>query len=195
MAPLENSTVEQEFRGVNHCDVHPKNVLITMGSTGEPLEKPRVALVLERKASLYIDWENWPCDNDVLEEESDVASHASFVGGPKLNNWAFSGHRSECPLEQHIASQFPGCCKSHLIAATLAAMFRGVHARRHGLGHLRLVNDKPHRPSRNKDQRGEGLLAEVRAHILKFSAAKVAQHMAAAESIIMISLNPQSHNR
>ncbi|KAK2042638.1 hypothetical protein LZ31DRAFT_500431 [Colletotrichum somersetense] len=45
IAQLMDGTVAQEFRGVNHCCVQPKNVIITMTNMGQLLEKPRAVLV------------------------------------------------------------------------------------------------------------------------------------------------------
>ncbi|KAK2058008.1 hypothetical protein LY76DRAFT_545521 [Colletotrichum caudatum] len=45
VAQLMNGTVAQEFCGVDHCGVRPKNVIITMTNMGQLLEKPRAVLV------------------------------------------------------------------------------------------------------------------------------------------------------
>ncbi|KAK2035473.1 hypothetical protein LX32DRAFT_700251 [Colletotrichum zoysiae] len=50
MAQVMNGTVEQEFNGVDHCDLHPKNIIITMRNMGQALEKPRAVLVSYSRA-------------------------------------------------------------------------------------------------------------------------------------------------
>ncbi|KAK2021809.1 hypothetical protein LX32DRAFT_229276 [Colletotrichum zoysiae] len=144
MAQLMNSTVEQKFQGVNHCDVHPKNVMITMRNLGpsgsqqmpvaaaapEPSPSqgddhsrargrrqpclqphgPRCSLYLGRQrgawiltgwkllmTSLHIVWENnSPCDDDLLEEESDVVSHPSLESGSSTTGFSPAADRSAC---------------------------------------------------------------------------------------------------
>ncbi|KAK1975761.1 hypothetical protein LZ30DRAFT_338133 [Colletotrichum cereale] len=45
VAQLMDGTVAQEFLGLDHTELHPKNVIITMQNMGQPLEKPRAVLV------------------------------------------------------------------------------------------------------------------------------------------------------
>ncbi|KAL0769484.1 hypothetical protein CaCOL14_008792 [Colletotrichum acutatum] len=42
---LMDGTVSQEFIGVDHCELYPQNVIISMRNKGESLEEPRVVLV------------------------------------------------------------------------------------------------------------------------------------------------------
>ncbi|KAJ0326453.1 hypothetical protein COL5a_006963 [Colletotrichum fioriniae] len=42
---LLGGTVSQEYIGVDHCEVYPENVIISMRNKGELLEKPRAVLV------------------------------------------------------------------------------------------------------------------------------------------------------
>ncbi|WQF82813.1 hypothetical protein CDEST_07827 [Colletotrichum destructivum] len=45
LAKLMDGTVTQEFLGLDHCEFHPKNVIVTMRNLGQPLEEPRAVLV------------------------------------------------------------------------------------------------------------------------------------------------------
>ncbi|KAF6803291.1 hypothetical protein CSOJ01_10992 [Colletotrichum sojae] len=45
MAQLMDSSVTQEWPGLDHCDVHPRNVIVSMKNQGRPLEEPRAVLV------------------------------------------------------------------------------------------------------------------------------------------------------
>ncbi|KZL67709.1 hypothetical protein CT0861_10997 [Colletotrichum tofieldiae] len=45
IAKLMDGTVTQEFLGLDHCELHPKNVIVSMRNLGQPLEEPRAVLV------------------------------------------------------------------------------------------------------------------------------------------------------
>ncbi|WYZ35082.1 hypothetical protein EsH8_I_001358 [Colletotrichum jinshuiense] len=45
IAKLMDGTVTQELLGLDHCEFHPKNVIVSMRNQGQPLEEPRAVLV------------------------------------------------------------------------------------------------------------------------------------------------------
>ncbi|TKW54690.1 hypothetical protein CTA1_5612 [Colletotrichum tanaceti] len=45
VAKLMDGTVTQEFLGLDHCELHPRNVIVSMRNSGQPLEEPRAVLV------------------------------------------------------------------------------------------------------------------------------------------------------
>lgn len=67
VAQLMDGTLTQEFLGLDHCGLHPKNVIVTMRNLGQQLEEPRAVLVDYCQA--WIDhmrtepvklWQHWP---------------------------------------------------------------------------------------------------------------------------------------
>ncbi|KAF6826897.1 hypothetical protein CMUS01_09244 [Colletotrichum musicola] len=45
VAQLMDGTLTQEFLGLDHCGLHPKNVIVSMRNLGQQLEEPRAVLV------------------------------------------------------------------------------------------------------------------------------------------------------